>query len=144
MGRPDWRADRSVRPYLDDRDAQKRRTDQGRREASCCLESRGQFAMKISRIIAIVLAVLFFLAVARLGYLNEGGPAHDDLMLPGMEPATLYLPGSDYPFFQSPKPAAERPAAVVLVHGFTADRETMSALARRITENGYAVIDRKS
>ncbi len=97
--------------------------------------------MKIWRIIAIVLAVLFVLVVARLGRLNEGGPAHADMLLPGMEPATIYLPGGGYPFFnQFPKPPAERPAAVVLVHGFSADRETMSALARRITENGYAVL----
>ena len=97
--------------------------------------------MKIFRIIAIVLAVLFVLAVARLGYLNEHGPAHNDVMLPGMEPATVYLPGPGDPFYNLfPKPVAERPAAVVLVHGFTADRQTMSALARRITENGYAVI----
>lgn len=97
--------------------------------------------MNIFRASAIVLAVLFVLAVARLGYLNEGGPAHSDLMLPGMEPATIYLPGPGYPFYnQFAKPVAERPAAVVLVHGFTADRQTMSALARRIAENGYAVI----
>jgi dienelactone hydrolase len=100
--------------------------------------------MSIFRIIAIVLAVLFVLAVARLGKLNEGGPAHNDVMLPGMEPATVYLPGTGPggdPFYNMfPKPVAERPAAVVLVHGFTADRETMSALARRIAENGYAVI----
>jgi dienelactone hydrolase len=97
--------------------------------------------MKISRIMAIVLAVLFVLVVARLGKLNEGGPAHADMMLPGNEPATMYLPGPGDPFYnQFPKPPAERPAAVVLVHGFTADRETMSALARRITENGYAVL----
>jgi dienelactone hydrolase len=97
--------------------------------------------MRILRIAAIVVAVLFVVAVGRLGQLNRGGPAHEDLMLPGMEPATIYLPGPGYPFFNLfAKPVAERPAAVVLVHGFTADRETMSALARRITENGYAVI----
>ena len=97
--------------------------------------------MSIFRGSAIVLAVLFILAVARLGYLNEHGPAHSDLMLAGMEPATVYLPGAGDPFFNLfAKPVAERPAAVVLVHGFTADRVTMSALARRIAENGYAVI----
>ena len=97
--------------------------------------------MKISRVLAIALAVAFVLAVARLGYLNEGGPAHSIVMLSGMEPATMYLPGPRYPFYNLfPKPDAERPAAVVLVHGFIADRQTMSALARRIAENGYAVL----
>src|SRR5258708_4775303 len=62
-------------------------------------------------------------------------------MLPGMEPATMYLPGSGYPFYNLfPKPVAERPPAVVLVHGFIADRQTMSSLAGRIAENGYAVL----
>ena len=97
--------------------------------------------MKISRVIAIAIAVAFVLAVARLDYLNEHGPAHSPVTLPGMEPATIYLPGSGFPFFnQFPKPVAERPPAVVLVHGFTADRQTMSALARRIAQNGYAVL----
>src|SRR5579862_491559 len=97
--------------------------------------------MNVLRGLAIVLAVLFVLAVGRLGFLNRGGPAHTDTMLPGMEPATIYLPGPGYPFYnQFAKPIAERPAAVGLVHGVSAARQTMSALARRLTENGYAVI----
>ncbi len=35
---------------------------------------------------------------------------------------------------------AERPPAVVLIHGFMADRKIMSVLARRLAENGYAVL----
>ena len=59
--------------------------------------------------------------------LENGGPAHAFVMLPGKEPATLYLPGPGEPFFnQFPKPVAERPPAVVLVHGFMADRQFMS------------------
>jgi len=97
--------------------------------------------MKISRIIAIGLAVLFILAIARLARLENGGPSHTFIMLPGQEPATLYIPGPERPFYmQLPKPVAERPPAVVLIHGFMADRKLMSVLARRLTENGYAVL----
>lgn len=97
--------------------------------------------MKISRIIAIVLAIVFILAVARLTQLENGGPPHAFVMLPGQEPATMYMPGPGNPFYTLfPKPVAERPPAVVLVHGFSGDRVLMSGLARRLAENGYAVI----
>jgi len=97
--------------------------------------------MKISRIISIVVALLFLLAVARLTRLENGGPPHAFVMLPGQEPATMYLPGPGDPFYTLlPKPAAERPPAVVLVHGFTGDRVLMSGLARRLADNGYGVL----
>ncbi|HYK64769.1 MAG TPA: alpha/beta fold hydrolase, partial [Patescibacteria group bacterium] len=63
------------------------------------------------------------------------------VMLPGGEPATMYLPGPGYPFFeQFPKPQAQRPPALVLIHGFSGDRVIMSGLARRLAQNGYAVL----
>ncbi len=97
--------------------------------------------MKISRIISIVVALLFLLAVARLTRLENGGPPHAFVMLPGQEPATMYMPGPGYPFYtQFPKPVAERPPAVVLIHGFSGDRRLMSTLARRLAENGYGVL----
>ncbi len=97
--------------------------------------------MKISRIISIGLAIIFILAVARLNHLDQGGPPHVFVMLPGNEPATMYLPGPGDPFFvQFPKPAAERPPGVVLIHGFMGDRVLMSGLARRLTDNGYGVL----
>ena len=53
----------------------------------------------------------------------------------------MYLPGPGDPFFmQFPKPAAERPPGVVLIHGFTGDRVLMSGLARRLADNGYGVL----
>ncbi len=97
--------------------------------------------MKISRIISIGLAIIFILAVARLDHLDKGGPPHVYVMLPGNEPATMYLPGPGDPFYtQFPKPAAERPPGVVLIHGFTGDRVLMSGLARRLADNGYGVL----
>ena len=97
--------------------------------------------MKIYRIIAVILALAFVGAIARLTRQENGGPAHVFVMLPGHEPATMYMPGPGNAFYtQFPKPVAERPPAVVLIHGFSSDRVLMSGLARRLAENGYAVI----
>jgi dienelactone hydrolase len=97
--------------------------------------------MKISRIIAITLAAVFILVIAWLARLENGGPSHTSIALPGDEPATMYMPGPARQFYMElPKPAAERPPAVVLIHGFMADRKFMSVLARRLAENGYAVL----
>ena len=95
--------------------------------------------MKILRYAALAVAILFILAVARLAALDKGGPPHSDVVLPGAIPGTLYLPGAGNLPFLWPPPAQRAPA-VVLVHGFTADREIMSVLARWITQNGYAVL----
>jgi dienelactone hydrolase len=97
--------------------------------------------MQISRIISLVLVLLFLIAVARLVRLENGGPRHVFVMLPGQEPATMYMPGPGDPFYTLfPKPVSQRPPAVVLIHGFTGDRVLMSGLARRLAENGYAVL----
>jgi dienelactone hydrolase len=95
--------------------------------------------MKPLRALAIVLGVLFLLAVGRLFALERGGPAHTDLSLPGGAPATLYMPGAGDPIRQL-FPPAQRPPCVVLGHGFLADRRLVSTLARRIAQNGYAVL----
>jgi dienelactone hydrolase len=97
--------------------------------------------MKVSYVVSIGLVLLFVLLVARLRSLENGGPRHVFVMLPGQEPATMYLPGPGDPFYQPfPKPQSERPPAVVLIHGFSADRVIMSGLARRLANNGYAVL----
>src|SRR5262249_61563522 len=80
---------------------------------------------------ALVVAILFLLALARLARLDAGGPAHQFVNLPGQEPATLYLRREGNPFFRV-FPPANRPPAIVMVHEFTADRQFMSTLARRI------------
>jgi dienelactone hydrolase len=98
------------------------------------------------RVLAWIVAASFILTVARLAQDQKRGPAHSEVMLPGLIPGTFYLPGPGgyvpgNPFLTPfPRPLAERPPAVVLVHGFTADRETMSSLARKIAQNGYGVL----
>lgn len=98
------------------------------------------------RALALLTAVVFVVTVGRLAALQKGGPAHSDVMLPGGIPGTFYLPGpgglnEHNPFFVLFPPAqSARPPGVVLVHGFTADREIMSMLARKIAQNGYGVL----
>lgn len=97
--------------------------------------------MKILNIVWIALVLLFLGLITHLQTLERGGPPHAFVMLPGQEPATFYLPGPGYPFFeQFPKPQAQRPPAVVLIHGFSGDRVIMSGLARRLAQNGYGVL----
>jgi dienelactone hydrolase len=97
--------------------------------------------MKIARGLTIVIGITFLILLARLARLENGGPAHSDLTLAGDLPATMYLPGPGYPFYtQFPAPPEKRPPAIVLLHGFSGDRVIMSTLARRIAENGYAVL----
>ncbi|HUN59718.1 MAG TPA: hypothetical protein VMU41_16540, partial [Candidatus Binataceae bacterium] len=93
-------------------------------------------------IASAVLAIAFAIAIAVLMRQQHAGPPHIDFELPGNEPATLYLPiaKGEAVIPISPPPAAERPPAVVLVHGFASDQVAMSTLARRLAQNGYAVL----
>jgi dienelactone hydrolase len=86
---------------------------------------------------AIYLAAL--LAFARQ---ERAGTAHADLSLPNGMPATLYLPEPPSPTGFLPEPRGPEGAApvVLLVHGYTADRASVSVLARRLASNGYAVL----
>ncbi len=90
---------------------------------------------------ALVLLVLLG-ALTRLARLEQQGPSHVDLDLPGGIPARLYVPGEDPATWglPEPRPPGERPPAVVLCHGFSGDRAIMSTLARRLAANGYAVL----
>src|SRR5258708_5238945 len=72
--------------------------------------------MKISRIVAIGLALIFLVATARLARLEN----------------RVYR--------QFHKAVGQRPPAVVLIHGFSGDRRIMSTLARRLAEDGYGVL----
>lgn len=97
--------------------------------------------MKILRPLAVVLALFYLVVLGVVMHLDNAGPAHEDLTLPGMIPATIYMPDGEVPSHHVfPEPPEKRPPVVVLVHGFTADREIMSVLARKITQNGYAVL----
>src|SRR5579863_6307994 len=99
------------------------------------------------RVAVVVIAIAFLVLLMRLSHYQNGAPSHEDRELPGGEPATMYMPGTENqpgpnnPFFQMfPLPVEQRPPAVVLVHGFSSDRFNTSALARRIAQNGYGVL----
>jgi dienelactone hydrolase len=81
--------------------------------------------------------------LVRLGAQQRNGPPHTDVTIPGGIPATIYVPGDvdrDFQELPDPAPVGERPPVVVLGHGFSADRDTMSAMARSFTAAGYAVV----
>lgn len=91
------------------------------------------------RIVLPVLALLALLVVhARLVRLDAPGPARLDLELGTGAPATLHLPEAAAVFGAVRR--AERPPAVVLVHGYGGDRAIMSSLARRLAANGIAAL----
>src|SRR5512134_4152509 len=94
------------------------------------------------RTLAIVAAALQLLCLVWLGRAQRGGPTHVDLEIPGGIPATLYLPGppADGPRLPDPPGAGSAPPAVLLVHGYSADRAGMSVLARRFANAGYGVL----
>ncbi|MGB9381105.1 alpha/beta hydrolase [Candidatus Binatus sp.] len=104
------------------------------------IDSHAAAILSPGRIAAAILALAFLTALAVLARQENGGPPHMDLELPGNEPATLYTPRNFAGFSVTPAPAAERPAGVVLVHGYAADRAGTSELARRIAQNGYVVL----
>lgn len=62
---------------------------------------------------------------------ERGGPEHRDVTLADDVPATFYLPDT----YESPEPPA-----VVVGHGYSGDRATMSSLSRSLAEAGYAVL----
>jgi len=86
----------------------------------------------------------FLLASAWLGRLERGGPPHADLTLEGAIPATLFLPetpaGDARSAFIEAPPRDARPPVVVLAHGFSSDRASLSGLARRLAGSGFAVL----
>jgi dienelactone hydrolase len=97
--------------------------------------------MRWYRVLFAIAAVVYLLAAARFIYVQRGDPAHADVALSGGIPGTLYLPNAGEPFFKISPPAHDRRApAILLVHGYSADRNSMSTLARRLANAGYAVL----
>jgi dienelactone hydrolase len=94
------------------------------------------------RALCAIIAILFLVEMWQLGRLQRSGPPHFDTTLDSGIPATVYFPGkpgslANLPF---PLPTAQRWPAVVLLHGYSADRASVSTLARRLAQNGIAVV----
>ncbi|MEU4620088.1 alpha/beta fold hydrolase [Actinoplanes sp. NPDC023801] len=99
----------------------------------------------VAALVTVLAAAGAAVTAAELGAQQRGGVPHREVVVDGRIPATLYVPGRvpglttsavDLP---PPVPGA-RPPAVVLAHGHSADRSTMSWLARRIARAGYVVV----
>lgn len=94
---------------------------------------------------AVVLVIAAFGLLFKLQDQSLSGPAHEDLSIGDGIPATLYLPvdADDVEDGGLPAPAAEgeRPPVVVMAHGYSADRASMSGMARSLAEAGYAVLN---
>jgi len=96
------------------------------------------------RVASAVAFAAFLAAAVWLARLDRAGPPHAQLELAGGVPATLFLPGVEGAeagrAFLDPPPRGERPPAIVLMHGFAGDRLSLSSLARRLADAGYAVL----
>jgi dienelactone hydrolase len=94
------------------------------------------------RALCALATAAYLLALVGLGRLERSGPAHVDLTLPRGLPATLYLPEPTLPgrFLPEPRGADQSAPVVMMVHGYTADRASVSVLARRLALNGYAAL----
>lgn len=94
------------------------------------------------RTLAVAALAVHLFCLIWLGHAQRGGPPQMDLVVPGGIPATFYLPGPapEGGGFPEPPGAGNGPPAVLLVHGYTADRAGMSVLARRLANAGYGVL----
>src|SRR5437764_997377 len=94
----------------------------------------------------IAIGLITVLAAAtlllRLGVQERSGPPHTSyISLPNGAPATLYVPGHLFHGeFPLPPAPGRRPPLVVVAHGYSADRQTMSSIARSLAKAGYAAL----
>lgn len=104
-------------------------------------EGRGGRGLGLT-VAGVVLVLAALVLLLRLGAQERGGPAHGELSIGDGIPATLYLPqdAEDDGGLPSPLPRDERPPVIVMAHGYSADRASMSGLARSLAEAGYAVL----
>ncbi len=92
----------------------------------------------LKRIFYGVAALSFVAALIGLHRANVA-VAHYAVALPNGAPAIVYEPGPPRGFAVPPPDDASYPV-VVLYHGFSSNKSSMSVLARRLTRAGYAVI----
>src|SRR4051794_5695282 len=93
----------------------------------------GRTRRRVVAVAAVVVVVLAAVLLLRLGAQERGGPAHTQFVsLPNGAPATLYLPyGKADNGFLPVQPAADRrPPVAVVAHGYAADQNIMSSIAR--------------
>jgi dienelactone hydrolase len=106
-------------------------------------ERRSRVPGWVNPAIVIVLLLIGATQLMTLGRQEWGGPPHEGLVLGNGVPATLYLPGKDLKssdIFPEPKPVGQRPALVIMAHGYSSDQQGLSTMARSIARAGYATV----
>jgi dienelactone hydrolase len=96
----------------------------------------------VSPSVAGVLIVVALLQLMTLGRQENGGPPHFGVNMNDGVPATLYLPGEDQKSgdILEPKPVGQRPALVIMAHGYSSDQQGLSTMARSVAKSGYATL----
>ena len=89
----------------------------------------------------IVLVLAAFVLLLKLNAEERGGPTHEFVSIGDGIPATLYVPYDDLDGgLPVPPPKDERVPVIVIAHGYSADQNIMSGLARSFVEAGYAAL----
>lgn len=106
------------------------------------LEASGSTWSIAYKATAVVLVLAAFVLMLKMADQERGGPAHADVYFGDGLPATLYLPvdADDDGDLPVPPPKGERPPVVVMSHGYSVDRASMSGMARSLARAGYAVL----
>ncbi len=85
--------------------------------------------------------VAYLILLLQIQWLWSEEPPQIWQELPGGVPSVTYLPGPGPAWPPPPPPpAGERPAPVLLLHGYSGDQIGMGALARSLARAGYAVM----
>jgi dienelactone hydrolase len=102
------------------------------------MRSRGTRAGRVATVVVVVAAAALTL---RMGALEASGPATVAVNIGDGIPATLHLPEeAEAGLVPYQQPVGERPPAVAIAHGYSADRAIMSPMARSLARAGYAAL----
>jgi dienelactone hydrolase len=114
-------------------------TEERRAQPLAATASRWSLSYKAAATVLVLAALVLML---KMHSQELGGPAHGDVSIGDGIPATLYLPmdADDDGDLPAPLPEDRRPPVIVMAHGYSADRASMSGLARSLAEAGYAVV----
>jgi dienelactone hydrolase len=96
----------------------------------------------IAPVIVTVLLLLAMTQLIALGDQENGGPPRMGAFA-GDVPGTLYLPGEELDgddIFPQPKPEGQRPALIIMGHGYSSDQQGLSTMARSLARAGYATL----
>jgi len=99
-------------------------------------------SMPTVRVVSAVALVIHLCATSCLGRFEHAQATHEDVVLAGGIPGTLFLPEPSKTGATLPDPPRhpERPPAAVLTHGLGSDRDRLASLAGKLAESGYAAL----